>query len=170
MQIEPSLRASDTDREQVAERLRHATAEGRLSGDEFGQRLEALYAARTYRELDALVDDLPANRSLGQPRAGLGRVVAAVSAVTLVLAVVGVLAITRGRSAVAVPGAGHLRHLNLPGPLAGPHQGLIVAASLGVVFVVLLTSAVLVGVLMGSRSPRQRFGHPAAEGDRGLRG
>jgi len=53
------LRASDADREQVAERLRHATAEGRLMAEELEERLEAVFAARTYGELDAIVADLP---------------------------------------------------------------------------------------------------------------
>jgi len=53
------LRASDADREQIAERLRHATAEGRLLAEELEQRLETAFSARTYGELDALVADLP---------------------------------------------------------------------------------------------------------------
>ncbi len=55
-----SLRASDSDREDVAERLRAATAEGRLLAGELEQRLEVAFHARTYGELDALVVDLPA--------------------------------------------------------------------------------------------------------------
>ncbi len=54
------MRASDLDREQVVERLRHATAEGRLRTEELEERLGAAYAARTYGELDPLVADLPA--------------------------------------------------------------------------------------------------------------
>jgi Domain of unknown function (DUF1707) len=54
-----TLRASDADRERVAEQLRHATAEGRLSPDELEERLEIAFAARTYGELDTLVVDLP---------------------------------------------------------------------------------------------------------------
>jgi Domain of unknown function (DUF1707) len=54
-----TLRASDADREHVAERLRHATAEGRLSAEELEERLGAVFAARTYGELDPLVADLP---------------------------------------------------------------------------------------------------------------
>ena len=54
-----TLRASDTDRERIAERLRHATAEGRLLAEELEERLEATFAARTYGELDAVVADLP---------------------------------------------------------------------------------------------------------------
>ncbi|MFI7006813.1 DUF1707 domain-containing protein [Streptomyces sp. NPDC050145] len=56
----PELRASDADREKVAERLRDALAEGRLDMGEFEERLEATYAARTYGELAPLTRDLPA--------------------------------------------------------------------------------------------------------------
>jgi Domain of unknown function (DUF1707) len=57
------LRASDADREQIAERLRHATAEGRLRAEELEERLGAVFSARTYGELDGLVADLPASTS-----------------------------------------------------------------------------------------------------------
>jgi len=53
------LRASDADRERAAERLRAATAEGRLSAEELEERLELALAARTEGELAALVADLP---------------------------------------------------------------------------------------------------------------
>ena len=157
MQVEPSHRASDADREQVAGRLRHAMAEGRLGGDELEERLEALYAARTYGELDALLLDIPVSRCLGRPpRVRLGRLIAAVGAVTLVIAVLGLLAIMRRRAAVAVLGPGRPRHLDVPGPLAGPHHGLIVGASLGVAFfVALLASAALVWALMEARTQRR---------------
>ena len=154
--IERSLRASDADREQVVERLRHAMAEGRLSGDELEERIDAVYGARTYGELNALLADLPASRFLTQPRVRLGGLVGAVSAVALMLAAVGVLAITRGRSAVAVLGTRHPRHLNFPSPVSGPHHGLIAAASLGIVLVGLLISAgaLLWALMRLSRSPR----------------
>ncbi len=64
-----SHRASDSDREEVVDRLRAATAEGRLLIAELEQRLEVAFSARTYGELDALVDDLP-EESAG-PLAGL---------------------------------------------------------------------------------------------------
>ena len=53
-------RASDAEREQVAERLREAVAEGRLDMEEFEERLGAAYQARTHGELTPLVRDLPA--------------------------------------------------------------------------------------------------------------
>ncbi|MFD7294669.1 DUF1707 domain-containing protein [Streptomyces sp. NPDC059897] len=56
---QPELRASDADRELVAERLRDALAEGRLDMEEFGERLDAAYQARTYGELAPLTKDLP---------------------------------------------------------------------------------------------------------------
>ncbi|GGW35848.1 hypothetical protein GCM10010503_09540 [Streptomyces lucensis JCM 4490] len=57
----PDLRASDADRERVAEVLRDAVAEGRLDMAEFEERLEAAYTARTYGELAPLTRDLPAS-------------------------------------------------------------------------------------------------------------
>jgi hypothetical protein len=55
----PELRASDADRERVAEQLRDALAEGRLDMEEFEERLEATYSARTYGELTPITRDLP---------------------------------------------------------------------------------------------------------------
>lgn len=155
MQVTPSLRASDSDREQAAERLRHATAEGRLSGDEFEQRLEALYATRTYGEIDALLADLPVKRSVRQPRVRLGRLIAAVSAVTLVLAVLGVLAVGRVHSSFAISGTRRPAHLVLPGHVAGPRPALMIATLLGVAVVALLAFGALLWAVMGSRSSRQ---------------
>lgn len=56
------MRASDSDREKIASRLRDAHADGRLSVDEFQSRLDALYDARTYGEIEPLVRDLPVVR------------------------------------------------------------------------------------------------------------
>jgi uncharacterized RDD family membrane protein YckC len=53
------LRASDRDRDQAAERLREAAAEGRLSTQELDERLTQAFSALTYGELDTLTDDLP---------------------------------------------------------------------------------------------------------------
>ena len=54
-----SLRASDADRELIAGRLHKAATEGRLSTEELEHRLGAAFSARTYGELEALVEDLP---------------------------------------------------------------------------------------------------------------
>jgi hypothetical protein len=54
-----NLRASDADRERVAERLRTAATEGRLFAHELEERMARALRARTYGELDAVVSDLP---------------------------------------------------------------------------------------------------------------
>ncbi|MGW8378755.1 DUF1707 domain-containing protein [Streptomyces sp. ODS28] len=56
----PEVRASDADRDRVADILREALAEGRLDAEEHSQRLDAVYAAKTVGELRPLVRDLPA--------------------------------------------------------------------------------------------------------------
>lgn len=54
-----NLRAGDADRERIAERLRKSHAEGRLDMDEFQERLERCYQAKTFGELAEVVRDLP---------------------------------------------------------------------------------------------------------------
>jgi hypothetical protein len=56
----PALRASDADRERVAELLRDAGGDGRLDLEELDERLHAAYAARTHEELARLTADLGA--------------------------------------------------------------------------------------------------------------
>lgn len=71
----PEMRASDAERERIAEVLREAVAEGRLEMAEFEQRLDAAYKARTHGELEPLVRDLPApGRGPAAPVAGERRV------------------------------------------------------------------------------------------------
>jgi DUF1707 SHOCT-like domain/Cell wall-active antibiotics response LiaF, C-terminal len=59
---QPLVRVSDADRERTVERLRDASAEGRLTLEEFVERMTSAYDARTSNELEKLVHDLP-----GQP-------------------------------------------------------------------------------------------------------
>ena len=53
------LRASDSDRESVAERLRRHHGDGRLDTEELQERIERCYQAKTVGELDQLLADLP---------------------------------------------------------------------------------------------------------------
>ena len=68
MAHDAALRASDADRDAVAERLRAAAVEGRLDADELEQRMHVALRARTYGQLQQLLDDLP-----DAPRLGRGR-------------------------------------------------------------------------------------------------
>jgi len=55
------IRASDAERDATVERLSSATGDGRLTLEEFSQRMEQATSARTRAELDRLVADLPAD-------------------------------------------------------------------------------------------------------------
>jgi hypothetical protein len=55
------LRASDADRERVAEALREAYAEGRLTAEEHAERVDSVYTAKTMGDLVPLTRDLPAH-------------------------------------------------------------------------------------------------------------
>jgi hypothetical protein len=59
MPYDPHMRASDSDRDRVASMLREHHAAGRLTADEFQERLDATFAAKTLGDLDKLMADLP---------------------------------------------------------------------------------------------------------------
>jgi hypothetical protein len=84
------LRVSDAERDLAVSELSRAFQVGRLTADEFGQRTEQAFAARTGKELTALLADLPverdpadtavakqADRQPPTPRAVVGATVAA---------------------------------------------------------------------------------------------
>jgi DUF1707 SHOCT-like domain len=62
------LRAADRDRDAVGEILREHHVAGRLDAEEFQERLDRCYAAKTYAELDDLVADLPRQDPTRPPR------------------------------------------------------------------------------------------------------
>ncbi len=53
------MRAGDSDRQAVADKLKQALDEGRLDLAEYDERLQRAYAAKTYGDLEGLLDDLP---------------------------------------------------------------------------------------------------------------
>ncbi len=88
-----SIRASDDDRERVAERLRLAAGEGRLLAHELEERLGKALRARTYGELDEVVWDLPGTRAGVTERRGRRGVVALRNQPAVVVAIVIVVAV-----------------------------------------------------------------------------
>jgi hypothetical protein len=68
---DPRLRASDADRERTAQLLREHHAVGRLTAQEFEDRLEKVFTARTLGELEELLADLPAIDLYQLPSAGI---------------------------------------------------------------------------------------------------
>jgi hypothetical protein len=92
MSTEHSLRASDDDRDRLVEQLqRHAVA-GRLSMDEYAERVDRVLIARTHGELAALVHDLPVESRVDAAvdhREGARQLIVAFLVALLVLAVLG---------------------------------------------------------------------------------
>lgn len=71
---DPNVRAADADRDATGERLRRHHAEGRIDAEEFQERIDRCYHARTIGELRQLVNDLPREYSdHSEPRLGLRR-------------------------------------------------------------------------------------------------
>jgi len=60
VRMDPSMRAATADRERAVDVLKAGFAEGRLTQEEYNDRMGRAYAARTYGELAALTADLPA--------------------------------------------------------------------------------------------------------------
>src|SRR3954449_616378 len=93
-----ALRASDADREAIADRLHKAAVDGRLEPEELEERMDRALRARTYGELRRLVADLPSGRPRRERSTGATvafvafRLVLAVVVVAAVIAVVAVMA------------------------------------------------------------------------------
>jgi hypothetical protein len=93
--MDPRLRAADTDREHVADLLQRHTAAGRLTLDEYEERVTAAWQASTLAELASLTADLPTappDRHTGRRPATAALAAATVLVALLVLA--GLLALT----------------------------------------------------------------------------
>jgi hypothetical protein len=75
MAAQPSLRIGHAERESVAAELREHYAVGRLTLDELNQRLDAVFAAKTQRDLQRITSDLPHVRpdNVPLPSAGVGK-------------------------------------------------------------------------------------------------
>jgi Domain of unknown function (DUF1707)/Domain of unknown function (DUF4190) len=61
------IRAGDADREHVVDLLKGAYTEGRLSKDEYDDRVAKALSARTFADLDLLIADLPVARPMMVP-------------------------------------------------------------------------------------------------------
>jgi hypothetical protein len=73
MAADPRIRASDDDRDRTATLLREHHAAGRLDAEEFNERLDKTFAAKTVGELDELLSDLPSIDLYRLPDHGLPR-------------------------------------------------------------------------------------------------
>ena len=137
------MRASDRDRQQVVERLRSALEDGRLTMDEYVNRMEVAYQAATYGDLAPLCADLPASNPVTAgpqtaatvPAAVVSRAgyLAGLPAVLKVLWTIWLVAVSVNVAVWAlVSGAGgHLAYL-WPVWVAGPYGAVLFAVSAAV--------------------------------------
>jgi hypothetical protein len=101
----PGLRASDAEREHVAEALRRHHLDGRIDTEELTERLDRCYAARTTAELRPLLADLPADERDWRDSRAPRRVTPWPAPPLLVVAIVALLvAATAGAIAHGHPG------------------------------------------------------------------
>jgi Domain of unknown function (DUF1707) len=94
MMRDPNLRASDADRDATADRLRQHHTDGRLDQDEFQERLDKCFAAKTVGELAELTRDLPGDtaqrRAGGRSGLGLLGCLRTIPIVPIILAIVAI--------------------------------------------------------------------------------
>jgi hypothetical protein len=137
------MRASDRDRQQVVERLRSALEDGRLTMEEYVNRMEVAYQAATYGDLAPLCADLPASNPVTAgpqtaatvPAAVVSRAgyLAGLPAVLKVLWTIWLIAVSVNVAVWAlVSGTGG--HLAYPWPVwvAGPYGAVLFAVSAAV--------------------------------------
>jgi len=70
---DPNIRASDADRDKAATLLREHHAAGRLTPEEFSERLDKVFAAKTVGDIDSQLRDLPSIDMYRLPDAALTR-------------------------------------------------------------------------------------------------
>jgi hypothetical protein len=73
MAYDPNLRVSDADRDRTASLLREHLSAGRLTPEEFNERLDRAFSAKTVGEIDTLLKDLPGIDLYRLPDAALTR-------------------------------------------------------------------------------------------------
>jgi hypothetical protein len=90
---DPGLRASDDDRRRIIAALERHTTAGRLSLDEFSERVGLAYTATTHGELARLTRDLPREDAAGpaHPPTGQRQLLAALFLAALTIALLSVV-------------------------------------------------------------------------------
>ena len=139
------MRASDRDRQQVVDRLRRALEDGRLTMEEYVDRMEVAYQAATYGDLAPLCADLPASSPvIARPQTAaaatappaVGSRVGYLASLPAVLKVLWVkwLVVVSINVAVWALVSGTSGHLAYPWPVwvAGPYGAALFAVSAGV--------------------------------------
>ncbi|MGH3256593.1 MAG: DUF1707 and DUF4190 domain-containing protein [Streptosporangiaceae bacterium] len=157
--MNPAMRAASTDRERTVDVLKAGFAEGRLSQEEYNERMGRAYSARTYGELAALTADLPAGPyptptpwpvAVYQPP--LPQAVAGTNSMAIAAMVLGVAEFfTAGLTAIPAVICGHIarRQMRLTTQRGdGLATGGLVLGYMAIIFWTVLIAASLVGVVI----------------------
>jgi Domain of unknown function (DUF1707)/Domain of unknown function (DUF4190) len=145
-----SMRASSADRERAVDVLKAGFAEGRLTQDEYNDRMGRAYAARTYGELTALTADLPAGPLPVWPVPAYQAPPAGTNSMAIAAMVLGVAEFfTAGLTAIPAVICGHIarrqmRETSQRGD--GLATGGLVLGYMAIIFWSVLIAASLVGV------------------------
>jgi hypothetical protein len=147
------IRAADVDRDHVAGILGTAYTQGRLSKDEYDERLEEAWSSRTYGELDRLVSDLPVIQAPpGNPVATPGSPVATVNRLAMASLACGVGQFLIGPLAIVAIVLGHSarKQIKLTGERGA---GLALAGLVLGWFAVILGIIFILAVATGTHGP-----------------
>jgi hypothetical protein len=145
-----AMRASSADRERAVDVLKAGFAEGRLTQDEYNDRMGRAYSARTYGELMALTSDLPAGVLPAWPVAAYQAPAASTNSMAIASVVLGVAEFfTVGLTAIPAVVCGHIARRQIR-QTAERGDGLatsgLVLGYMAIIFWAVLIAATLVGV------------------------
>ena len=145
-----SMRASSADRERAVDVLKAGFAEGRLTQDEYNDRMGRAYAARTYGELAALTADLPAGPLPIWPVPAYQPRPAGTNSMAIASMVLGVAEFfTAGLTAIPAVICGHIARRQMKETAQrgdGLATGGLVLGYMAIIFWSVLIAASLVGV------------------------
>jgi hypothetical protein len=150
VRAQTSMRASSADRERAVDVLKAGFAEGRLTQDEYNDRMGRAYSARTYGELMALTSDLPAGVLPAWPVAAYQAPAASTNSMAIASVVLGVAEFfTVGLTAIPAVVCGHIARRQIR-QTAERGDGLatsgLVLGYMAIIFWAVLIAATLVGV------------------------
>ncbi len=162
--MDPNMRAASTDRERTVDVLKAGFAEGRLTQDEYNDRMGRAYAARTYGELAALTADLPAGAMpTAWPVAVYSPAPPAVAGGTNSMAIASMVLgvaefFTAGLTAIPAVICGHIARRQMRQTLErgdGLATGGLVLGYMAIIFWSVLIAASLVSVVISVTHPGQ---------------
>jgi Domain of unknown function (DUF1707)/Domain of unknown function (DUF4190) len=168
VQMNASMRCASADRERAVDVLKAGFAEGRLTQDEYNDRMGRAYSARTYGELAALTSDLP-NGPLPVGPVAVYQPMPGTNSMAVASMVLGVAEFfTAGLTAIPAVICGHIarRQMRLTQQRGeGLATGGLVLGYMAIIFWSVIIAASLVGVAMtiahnGGQGPAPNPGGP----------